>query len=170
MKRISLDPLSDECHEIEKMKEVRCDNIIEYYRYSVEGNEANIIMKLCSGSLRDMMKDREVKFDEEKILSLITQVTNAMLVLDANRIMHLDLKPENILFENADYFKVCDFGCIKKAQYQTMINIRNSESSPVKLSSRNFGTPKYVSPEIIIDRKLMHKNSCDMWSLGVIIY
>ena len=38
LKRISLDPLSDECHEIEKMKEIRNDNIIEYYRYSLEGN------------------------------------------------------------------------------------------------------------------------------------
>ena len=93
MKRISLNPLSDECEEIEKMKEIRCDNIIEYYRYSVEGNEANIIMKLCSGSLRNLMENSGIRFDEEKILSLITQVTNAMLVLDANGIMHLDLKP-----------------------------------------------------------------------------
>ena len=36
-------------------------------------------MKLCHGSLRDLMESSTLKFDEERILNLITQVTNAML-------------------------------------------------------------------------------------------
>lgn len=55
-------------------------------------------MQLCKGSLRDQIKAKK-RFTPDLIINLTTQVTNAMLVLNSQWMMHLDLKPENILFE-----------------------------------------------------------------------
>jgi serine/threonine protein kinase len=72
-------------------------------------------------------------------------------------IAHRDLKPENILLLTKDekslVIKISDFGFAKEA-YKG-------------LTTPNY-TPYYVAPEILKFEK--YDISCDIWSLGVILY
>lgn len=72
--------------------------------------------------------------------------------------MHRDLKPENILIDvtqnSGSLIKVIDFGLARKFD-------------PSKKMSDSYGTPYYIAPEVISGS---YSESCDMWSLGVLLY
>lgn len=68
------------------------------------------------------------------------------------------MKPQNILLESTDdhaAIKIADFGFSRRVH------------TPRSLTSR-CGTPSYVSPEIL--KNIPHDQSCDMWSVGVILF
>ena len=119
-------------------------------------------MHLSKGSLRDLLKKKK-KFSPEDIFKLIIQITSSMYLLNNNNIMHLDLKPENILLENDKYFKLCDFGCSQ------LMHTESSKEFQV-LTECAFGTPRYIAPEIKLNIARVNKSSCDVWSLGIILY
>lgn len=86
---------------------------------------------------------------------------SAFLELDSKQMMHLDLKPENILIAGPGYYKVCDFGCSQMAT--------NSKFS--RMDNQVFGTFNYLAPEMHLSYKgLKKRSSCDVWSLGIILY
>ena len=69
--------------------------------------------------------------------------------------MHRDMKLENIMLDSTGYLKVIDFGLAK------MIGPNERATEP-------FGTLGYVAPEIL--EKKPYTFSCDLWSLGCIVY
>lgn len=76
---------------------------------------------------------------------------------------HRDLKPDNILFqtEEADSeIKLIDFGLSKRCRDVNTQKLLNMDTM--------VGTPMYVAPEVLNSRK--YDESCDYWSLGVILY
>ena len=76
-----------------------------------------------------------------------------------NRIIHRDIKPENILLKSKDkrciQIKIADFGLACYADGANGI-------------SNIAGTPLYMAPEII--QKLGYNHSCDIWSIGIMLY
>ena len=73
-------------------------------------------------------------------------------------IVHRDLKLENIMMSDSTdqaVPKIVDFGLAK------IIGPSNTASEP-------FGTLGYVAPEVL--RKHPYTFSCDVWSLGCIVY
>ena len=66
--------------------------------------------------------------------------------------MHRDIKPANVVLTPDGTAKLIDFGL---AEYST------------KFQHLMVGTPYYMAPEVI-DQP--HKERCDIWSLGVLIY
>ena len=80
--------------------------------------------------------------------------------LHSLNIAHRDLKPENILLKSRDEtnfkLKICDFGFAKK------IDLNGGLKTPDH-------TPYYVAPEVLLNFQ-RYDISCDIWSLGVILY
>merc|ERR1711915_1156333 len=73
-------------------------------------------------------------------------------------VAHRDLKPENLLYTkkgNPSILKLTDFGFAKETL------IRDTLQTPCY-------TPYYVAPEVLGPEK--YDKSCDIWSLGVIMY
>ena len=79
--------------------------------------------------------------------------------LHRNRIIHRDIKPENILLKTKEkeniQIKIADFGlaCYEDGAYGI---------------SNIAGTPLYMAPEIV--QKLGYNHSCDIWSIGIMLY
>jgi len=106
-------------------------------------------------------------FTEREAVAATNQIAEAVHHLHVvHNIAHRDLKPENLLYNYSEgsgsIIKLCDFGFAK---------IDNSD-----LATPQF-TPYYASPQVLEaqkkykrDKTFTYSKSCDMWSLGVIIY
>ena len=74
------------------------DHIVKIKDFFYDSTEfyLNIVLELCSGSLRDQLKNKHV-YSEAELTSFMIQIVSAFLELEKNKIMHLDFKPENVL-------------------------------------------------------------------------
>jgi serine/threonine protein kinase len=109
------------------------------------------------------------RYSEEDARYFTFKLLNAVLYLHVHDppICHRDLKPENILLASPDLdaeLKITDFGLSK-------ISALPSDF----LMSTRCGTPGYVAPEVLsqeVSRGELRRygTSCDMWSVGVIVY
>jgi len=114
---------------------------------------------MAGGELFNRIQDRaENAFTEREAAEIMANICQAVVWLHRNDIAHRDLKPENLLFTRADnlgILKLTDFGFAKETSLQ------NNLQTPCY-------TPYYVAPEVLGPEK--YDKSCDMWSLGVIMY
>lgn len=118
-----------------------------------------IVMEYCSGGeLFDRLCARKV-YSESAARHVTLQMFSAISYLHNSKIVHRDLKLENFLYENSEHnsnLKLIDFGFAK---------IWDSKHS--KRMHATCGTLAYVSPDTLLGS---YTNTCDIWSLGVIVY
>ncbi|KAK7102429.1 MAP kinase-activated protein kinase 2-like [Littorina saxatilis] len=119
-----------------------------------------VIMEIMEGGeLFTRIQERaDTAFTEREAAATIYSIVKAIDHLHSMNIAHRDLKPENLLFTNkslSSVLKLTDFGFAKE------INSYKSLQTPCY-------TPYYVAPEVLGPEK--YDKSCDMWSLGVIMY
>ncbi|CAF1202096.1 unnamed protein product [Rotaria sordida] len=118
-------------------------------------DESNIYLVLefiAGGDLFSYMQIHE-RLNEDHTRFYIGQIILAFEYLHCCHIIYRDLKPENIILTDRGYIKLIDFGFAKR------IN---------KSTSTMCGTPQFMSPEIILQKKY---NKCvDYWALGILTY
>lgn len=91
------------------------------------------------------------------------KILSSVKHLHERGICHRDLKPENFLFSDKSddaEIKLIDFGLSKRFGHL-------QEADPNAAMHTIVGTPYYVAPEVL---KGHYDFSCDIWSLGVILY
>jgi len=117
-------------------------------------------MEYCKGGeLFDRIVSAQ-RFSERHAADIMSQMLSAVKHLHEKGIVHRDLKPENFLMDDATEsaeVKLIDFGLSK----------RFSESAEINKMTTVVGTPYYVAPEVL---KGSYDRSCDVWSLGVILF
>uniref|UniRef100_A0A6Q2WS80 non-specific serine/threonine protein kinase n=1 Tax=Esox lucius TaxID=8010 RepID=A0A6Q2WS80_ESOLU len=141
-----------------------CDHIVrivDVYENLYQSRKCLLIVMECmdGGELFSRIQDRgDQAFTEREASDIMKSIGEAIQFLHAINIAHRDVKPENLLYvskrPNA-LLKLTDFGFAK----ETTTN--NSLATPCY-------TPYYVAPEVLGPEK--YDKSCDMWSLGVIMY
>jgi serine/threonine protein kinase len=97
-------------------------------------------------------------FTEREAAHIMHEICVAVKYLHDINIAHRDLKPENLLYTSSAsnaILKLTDFGFAKET------HIKDTLQTPCF-------TPYYVAPEVLGPEK--YDKSCDIWSLGVIMY
>jgi len=119
--------------------------------------EISMVMECCEGGeLLGRLRRKKV-FTEEEAAQVTWQMLLAINYLHSEGVVHRDLKLENFIFEqeNGHFLKLIDFGF--------------SEFFPKSaVMKESMGTLHYVAPEVL--EQSYSGGSCDMWSLGVIVF
>ncbi|XP_033110518.1 serine/threonine-protein kinase ULK3-like [Anneissia japonica] len=143
--------------EIEILKKVKHDHIVNLIDFQWDGHYIYLIMEYCSGG--DLSKFLATKraLPERVVRRFLQQLASALQFLHSNSISHMDLKPHNLLLSNSydPVLKVADFGFAQYVEREV-----NSESLR--------GSPLYMAPEIIL--KDTYDAKVDLWSVGVIMF
>jgi len=143
--------------EIDIMRNANHPNIITLLDAFEDPKLLFIVMELCSGGeLFDHISSRGC-YSEADDVHIFRQILLAVSYLHSNNIAHRDLKPENFLFSADEInspLKLIDFG----------LSQLYSDTSNMKT---RVGTPYYIAPEVL---RRSYDASCDMWSVGVILY
>jgi len=134
-------------------------NIRDVYENTYNGQKCLLVVMECmeGGELFTRIQDRTA-FNEREAAEIVRDICIAVKFLHDLNIAHRDLKPENLLYtkqDNRGVLKLTDFGFAKETL------TRETLQTPCY-------TPYYVAPEVLGPEK--YDKSCDIWSLGVIMY
>jgi mitogen-activated protein kinase-activated protein kinase 2 len=152
--------------ELQSMAAADCNYIVKIMDvYENVINEKKVLLILMEymsgGELFYRITENHHKFNEQEVAKIMFQICSAVKHLHSLNIAHRDLKPENLLLmsnEENSIIKLTDFGFAKEVN--------------LGLITPCF-TPYYVAPEILKTKMNMintYDISCDIWSLGVIMY
>jgi len=134
-------------------------NIKDVFENTHKGQKCLLVVMECmeGGELFSRIQEKQA-FNEREAAELMKDICLAVKFLHDMNIAHRDLKPENLLYSTKDQYgllKLTDFGFAKETHLQ------NTLQTPCY-------TPYYVAPEVLGPER--YDKSCDIWSLGVIMY
>ncbi|XP_045487305.1 MAP kinase-activated protein kinase 2 isoform X2 [Pieris rapae] len=136
--------------------------IIDAYDNTYGGKRCLLVVMECmdGGELFQRIQDnREGAFTERQAAEIMHSICVAVRYLHDANIAHRDIKPENLLYTTTEpnaILKLTDFGFAKQTTNHT-----DTLQTPCY-------TPYYVAPEVLGPEK--YDKSCDIWSLGVVMY
>lgn len=139
-------------------------NICTIYDVGEFDGHAFIAMEYLEGStLKELIADTQ-GLEMGAVLTIGSQVADALDAAHAAGVIHRDIKPANILITRSGHAKVLDFGLAK---------IRGSDDAARGLSSATqhgmvVGTAAYMAPEQARGDSVDHR--ADIWALGLVLY
>jgi eukaryotic-like serine/threonine-protein kinase len=130
--------------------------IISIYDTGREGDWAYIAMELLDGiELRKLIEGERLPLG--RVLDIAAQVANALEYAHQRGVVHRDIKPANIMVLPGGQVKIMDFGIARTraSAVETQVGVV-------------LGSPKYMSPEQVIGKRVDHRS--DIFSLGIMLF
>jgi len=148
--------LHDEIAALEQVSD--CEEIVKLYNVFDEPDYTFLVLEcMKGGDLIDRIieKHNYTEFDAKEVSRKLLM---GVAYCHKKKIANRNLKPENLLLSvNSDTdVKISDFGYAKTVTFPNSLRTQ-------------CGTEGYVAPEIL-EHRPAYDVSCDMWSLGVILY
>jgi len=145
--------------EIEVLKMCQHKGIIKLIDVFENSSHYYIVLEYLAGKdLFDYLQKRSFSIKEDRCKEIGYSMVQAVLYLHSYGIVHRDLKLENVMMRDAtDKAEpvIVDFGLSKII-------------GPEQTANEPFGTLGYAAPEVL--KKMPYTFSCDVWSLGCIMY
>ena len=130
--------------------------IVQVYDFGLQDDVAYIAMEFVEGLTLAHYLTHKVRFTDEDIPGLMTQLLEALHHAHEQGVWHRDIKPANVILGRNGRLKIADFG------------VARIENANLTQMHTLIGTPSYMAPEQFkgdaIDRRV------DLYSAGVLLY
>lgn len=124
-----------------------------------------IAMELLQGmSLKARLAAGPLSLDE--VVTVASQIADALVAAHAQRIMHRDITPGNIFLCESGQVKLLDFGL---AKHSLPRDAAADASDDITTPGAVVGTVHFLAPEQL-DATSAVDHRCDLFSLGAVIY
>jgi serine/threonine protein kinase len=152
--------------EVFAVASINSQHVVGLKDFGISGDEFFIAMEFVEGpTLRDVIDQHD--WSADSVHTIIGQIANALEAAHAQNIVHRDLKPENVMIVSGPndtmLVKVLDFGLAKLAELE-----RNLGLAPLTRVGMCFGTPQYMSPELIYGKPV--DRMVDLFAIAVMAY
>ncbi|CAN5527766.1 hypothetical protein BH11PLA2_BH11PLA2_45480 [soil metagenome] len=134
-------------------------NVVPVYDVNDWDGLPYFVMKHVQGGTLAHAAER-LRADPKAAVKVFVKVCKAVGYLHSQQVSHRDLKPLNILLTDGDEPLVADFGLAKLHDSDPGLTVTNCL----------LGTRYYMAPEQTRGSQASLTSSCDIWSLGVILY
>merc|ERR1712080_177222 len=156
------------------------DNIIQLVEFFDESDCFFLVFEKMEGGPSLSQIQQRGKLTEAEAARIITDLAKALSHLHSLGVAHRDIKPDNVLCVNTNSpfpVKLCDFDLCSPPLTVT------SSMTPAMLSP--VGSLEFMAPEVVTaflvddfydeeesegDLQGTYTKSCDLWSLGVLLY
>ena len=130
--------------------------IVSVYEYGEDAHVAYIAMEFVEGESIARHLANRVRFTDEDIPGLMSQLLDALEHAHAQGVWHRDIKPANVILSPGGKLKVADFG------------IARVDAGGLTQTHMTMGTPAYMAPEQFLGTPVDAR--CDIYSAGVLLY
>ncbi|CAD8064171.1 unnamed protein product [Paramecium primaurelia] len=140
----------DECvnlREVKALQKLKHPNIIKLVEVFKEKDELNLVFEYLDKDIYQQYLENQNNgkhLSEDKIRSVIKQVTEGLAYMHKVGYFHRDLKPENLLV-SGETVKICDFGLAReirsKPPYTDYVATRWYRAPEILLKSPNYNSP-----------------------------
>lgn len=125
--------------EAQFLEMLKHPNILPIYDVGIDEGFPYLVAEFApQGSLRDHLQRQKTKvLPQQEVLTILTQVGQALQYVHEQNIVHRDLKPENILFNTKGQALLADFG-IAVFLETTRTKYANVIGSPLYMAPEQF--------------------------------
>lgn len=148
--------------EAEFAMKVRHPNIVEVYDAGIDPDTGICYLTMeymPGGSLKDLIAGAGL-MSFAGVCTIATDIARALVLVQANGMVHRDVKPDNIMFSADGTAKLTDLG-ITRFAYGPDVTVTRVDGV--------IGTPAYMAPEQMLDSHSVDIRA-DIYSLGVVMF
>lgn len=141
-------------------------NVVQFVEaFQDEAHTYLVLELLTGGELLERIR-RRARFTESEACRIFRRLVSAVHYMHSRGVVHRDLKPENLLFTDSSEvatIKVVDFGFAR---------FKPSDNQLMKTPcfTLNYAAPEVLRQASAGNSSAGYTESCDLWSLGVILY
>lgn len=144
--------------EFRNLARIRHPRLVQLFELHTVDSHCFLTMERVDGvSLSEALaSEADENGDYGRLRTLFRQLTEGLLALHDEGLLHLDLKPDNVMVDRDGAIRILDFGLV--------VPLRKSGQ---KVRRGIGGTPRYMAPERL--RGAKEATSADWYSLGVML-
>ncbi|GJN90646.1 hypothetical protein Rhopal_003658-T1 [Rhodotorula paludigena] len=146
--------------EIELLKVLQHDNIVQYLDSSTDDKHLNIFLEYVPGGSVAALLQNYGAFEEALVSKFVRQILTGLDYLHEREIIHRDIKGANILVDNKGNIKISDFGISKKVEDNLLTGAKVHRPSLQ-------GSVYWMAPEVV--KQTAYTSKADIWSLGCLV-
>lgn len=146
--------------EIELLKVLQHENIVQYLDSSTDGQHLNIFLEYVPGGSVAALLSNYGAFEEALVGKFVRQILTGLEYLHGREIIHRDIKGANILVDNKGNIKISDFGISKKVEDNLLSGAKVHRPSLQ-------GSVYWMAPEVV--KQTAYTSKADIWSLGCLV-
>jgi serine/threonine-protein kinase len=151
--------------EVQLVSQLRHPNTVQIYDFGrTSEGQPYYVMEYIDGVTLTQLVDHSGAVPPGRVIHILRQIAAALREAHSVGLVHRDVKPDNVMLcrrGEDDFVKLVDFGLVK--------DVLRDQTRDVTKQIRVLGTPRYMSPERIVNPSDVDARA-DLYALGAVGY